>query len=185
MRTIIQHIGPLLGEVNTGSVFGQPNGSIANGQGFSPAPAPAPSLKNLWDVTRAIKNGEECMYIGTRTITTTGYTFWYVTLSATYKYPTQDWYNSINLLEDVADTTAHAVCQMATDEKFATIIASKAMLKGQYTFAQIPNYDPSQITGLTKGQTLYLRIALQAESGEMLGKYSNVLSYEYIGALTV
>lgn len=39
MKTIIQTIGPLYGEVVNGSVFGQPNGSVAR-----PQPNTAPSI---------------------------------------------------------------------------------------------------------------------------------------------
>lgn len=188
MRTIIQHIGPLLGEVNTGSVFGQPNGSIANGQGFSPAPTPTPSLAKIWNISYYTKSGYgtfDSLYYFVQ-----GSNIHYIFFTYNGNH-TQASNGStgplvkIELLEDIQDTSAHMMYQLATDAKFTNIIMQKAGATGKFTVFQVffdsLSADQFSALGLTEGQTLYLRVLLEDSSGNSLNRSSNTLEYIYRG----
>lgn len=192
MRTIIQHIGPLLGEVNTGSVFGQPNGSIANGQGFSPAPTPTPSLAKVWNIDyytgdyNRVYNSIIWYYGGTTR-------YFYFTYNGNTSTGTGQGNNGpivkIELLEDIQDTSAHMTFELATDAKFTNIIRRKAAAAGSFTTDRVYYNQVSdgftaaeaEALGLTKGQILYLRVLLEDSSGNSLNRSSNTLQYTWGG----
>ena len=104
-RTIVQDIGPLYGEANTGSVWGQPNGSYALGQG----PAPIVPPVNYSIAIDFISSSND--YVK--------YEYGY------YSSCKSNGTNSSALCEissqDIADLTIHLEFQLASDSDFSTI----------------------------------------------------------------
>ena len=180
MRTIIQHIGPLYGTVNTGTVFGQPNGSIAVGQGKAPAPSPDPTPitpSNLWTISYYSSQyglGERLME--------------YVDTAASPKYQLCSTLKSNNryvlpicqltLNEDVSDTSAHMQVQVAKDSGFTSMVATFDTSAGNFTTLPITGTYFSSSYGIKTGTTYYLRLALYDSTGASLNRYSNTLEME-------
>lgn len=184
MRTIIQHIGPLLGEVNTGSVFGQPNGSIANGQGFSPAPAPSPGSQiptvfsyDYWRGMSAVNPVDPYKYIKT-IINSSGQLVWYSSRQTTTS-TTNGPVGQLSVIQTISDNTAHVTIQLSTDSNFTEIIGYETYSAGTYpsSISQVRN--PTLKT--TAGTTYYARAVLVAEDGTIIGK-SNTLEFTGVAA---
>lgn len=188
MRTIIQHIGPLYGESNTGSVFGQPNGSIAI------TPMTDDSI-DVWTIKYSKAAGIDCESIG---IDLNKYTWgnatYYGWSLASYHvsddsdpwsdYSKADYVIDGTLNRSIADTTAKAQLQVSTDTGFTTVLYSLTLPSGDFNISQLdrggtytktPNYPD-----INNGVTYYIRFVLISQSGGIMGK-SNTLTFKGIG----
>lgn len=181
MRTIIQHIGPLYGEPNTGSVFGQPNGSVAIGQGFAPAPSPdptpidpsvPPTEKEIWKLNY-FDSGRYIGLIGSKIFCSK-----YSTLS-------EGSYNlaQFELINSEADLSNKAVVQLATDSEFKNLFIEKTYPSGTYSASgiELSTWSDNQISSptLNVNDTLYLRVIMRDPNGAYLYKKSNTLEYKW------
>lgn len=181
MRTIIQHIGPLYGEVNTGTVFGQPNGSIAVGQGKAPAPSPDPTPitpANLWTISYSIESGKIGELLMEYVYTPGANP--YVICSTPKGNDTGQILKicKVELNSDVPDTSAHMQVQIATDSEFTSMVTVFNGMAGK--FATLPSTDflskPS--FEIKTGTMYYVRLALYDSNGVNLNRYSNTLEME-------
>lgn len=174
MRTIIQHIGPLYGEANKGTVFGQPNGSIAIVNGIDKSVV----INEIWKIAfvetvsgKAVKfngiaTGSEGTYGPYSVIGK--YNFVTVTGSSSTKN-----FLSASLLQDIEDTGSVMRVEISTEEDFSTIFVSASAGSGEYTTV------PSIALGskrITTGTTYYIRLALYDSAGNYLEKYSNTIT---------
>lgn len=166
MRTIIQHIGPLYGEANTGTVFGQPNGSIAVGQSYAPEPSPSPEVTDLWTISYY---GDE--YVKILEYRSTYYAYYSSDGSSLL---TKKALCNIALNTTISDTSAHMQLQLSTSQTFDSLLSSFNGSAGKFT--SLPS--TTHVTGnLTSGSTYYIRLALFDSAGNDLGQYSNVLKF--------
>lgn len=174
MRTIIQHIGPLYGELNTGSVFGQPNGSIAVGQNLVPTPEPISKDEVIiWNLSYITYNGTAKYFRMTGSTT--------LKFSATAdgsKY-TSAIICSKELLQTITDTNTVTRFEMATDESFSDIIFTGNMATDEGSNVKTSFTNVTAPT-LTSGTEYYIRILLYSSAGTYLYKKSNVLAMTYI-----
>ena len=183
MRTIIQHIGPLYGEANTGTVFGQPNGSIAVGQGYSPAPTPDPTpvQSDLWTISKT-----DYFYLKTKYDSTTKMTsFIFIKYTTDTKGGNRTAGISVVLNETIADTTQYMKYEFASDSSFSTILATATQPAGQFSGTQYAIF--GSLSGqktYTTGTKFYLRASLMKSDGTAVGRYSNTLEYVYQGAIS-
>ena len=180
MRTIIQHIGPLYGEANTGTVFGQPNGSIAIGQGKAPAPSPdptpiTPTIEEIWTITRnSIFNAGNVNYL-------TRVAKWSYLMGSTKASVTAQNYDSytttaltkISLTGTIGSSDSIMYVQIADSEDFSNILASIPQVAGTYTSYPRLTTDMEVVAGTT----YYVRLALFDNAGNSLNKISNVLTF--------
>lgn len=177
MRTIIQHIGPLYGEANQGTVFGQPNGSIAVGQGYSPGPSPTPTpeIEQIWTisyqtvttyVTSTMQQQKQATYLR-------GVKNGLLNVMATGNYQ-NGWTQSlckVSLDETISATDNVMTVQIADSEDFSNILITGSATSGTYT--TVPNVTtPISIVAGTK---YYLRLRLFDSAGNDLYKISNTL----------
>lgn len=175
MRTIIQHIGPLYGEKNTGSVFGQPNGSVAIGQDYAPAP-PVPEPEQIWTAAYYFWNNS-----GTYVKQDQAFGIWngsngydlYCFAKGQGNFTNQLF--SVKLTGKIGDTTSVMKTQVATDDQFEDIIAEATSPAGYYGGG--PVAVPVSSTKLTAGQTYYARVKLFDSAGNDLNKFSNTLIF--------
>lgn len=168
MRTIIQHIGPLYGEANTGTVFGQPNGSIAVGQSYAPDPTPSPSpgVTDLWTISY---NTASDVMVNEYRRGSTWY-FYSCNGSVEQKSPLC----AIALNSTISDTSAHMQLQLSTSQTFDSLLITFNGTAGD--FSSLPS--TSHINArTTSGEVYYLRLALFDSAGNDLGQYSNILKF--------
>ena len=185
MRTIIQHIGPLYGESNTGSVFGQPNGSVAITR------ATDDSI-DIWTIKYSKAAGIDCESIGIDLNEYTWHSNVYYgwTLSSYHvnddsdpwsDYSKADYVIDGTLNRSIADTTAKAQLQLSSDTDFTNLLYSLTLPAGDFNISQLnKGGNGTNYPKIVNGVTYYLRCVLISQSGVMLGK-SNTLTFKGIG----
>jgi hypothetical protein len=170
MRTIIQHIGPLYGELNTGSVFGQPNGSVAVSQNLVPTPSePTKEEVEIW--TLSYYTMGKIYDYGFRISNNWSFLSLYNASTASSNLCT------VKLLSDITETNTVTKLQIATDEAFTDIVFSgNIATPSKYVEASFTNVDKPTLTG---GKVYYIRLLLYASSGAYLYKKSRTLSMTF------
>lgn len=141
-KTIIQTIGPLYGEVENGTVFGRPNGSV-----FVPSQNTiAASLPNAY---RYVKSNSTTYYV----------------CSSTGVTPTGG--NQLKMVAESQDIANYMQIQVATDSDFTSVIDSTNLTAGLFNQSLIGiAYDSGSITPVVAEETYYLRVRLISASGE-------------------
>ena len=161
-RTIVQDIGPLYGEANTGSVWGQPNGSYALGQG--PAPIVPPVVYSL-SISHPVHNGEEYDYIK---IYGTGY----VGCDSTgAKFLNR----MVKVTTDISDLSVHLEYDVATDSAFTTIIGHYVASNGDFGGAGSVTGD----TAIVAGNTYYVRAIAYAADASVIATADTIMFTGY------
>ncbi len=184
MRTIIQHIGPLYGELNTGSVFGQPNGSIAISQNLVPTPTPSEPTKEeieIWDLSyyKTRVYGSEVTYnLFNTTITDDTLTFTSARRNASGTLVAGEVFCLLSVLSPITETNTTAKFEVATDESFSSIIFSE-IISTPYGSVESQSFSGVEKPNFSTGTTYYFRIRLYSSSGTYLYKKSDVLSMKY------
>ena len=150
-KTIIQTIGPLYGEVENGTVFGRPNGSV-----FVPS---ANTITASVPATFAY-------------VRSTSTAYFVCNSSGTTPYGRDD--QSVHVIAESQDIANYIKMQIADDAEFTNILDDTIKPAGQFNlyFLQL-GYDAS-ITPLVAGTTYYLRFVLVSASGEAVA-VSNTL----------
>ena len=177
MRTIIQHIGPLYGELNTGTVFGQPNGSIAISQNLVPTPDPSSAESTLWSVSYYTKKMDY-----TKFKIEDSSTYWnFYSVDSTGLLDSSRLF-MVDLLSDVTETNTTTKLQISTDENFSDIIFSENIQNSLPTSYVVAHFSSSvSKPSLTKSTTYYIRILLYSSAGTYLYKKSETISMTYAG----
>ena len=171
MRTIIQHIGPLYGELNTGSVFGQPNGSIAVSQNLVPTPEPPTSDESvIWTITE---------YSGYSYFTVVSSLFYWSFNSSDGLTNTDSRLCIVRLLSDITDTNTTVRLQIANDESFSSIEWEGIISYSTSDSYVAPSFNGSSYPVFTDKKVYYLRLLLYSSGGTYLSKKSNTLSLTY------
>lgn len=177
MRTIIQHIGPLYGELNTGSVFGQPNGSVAIGQNLVPTPSePTIEEVEIWDLsyyddmfgkymlfTSSVASGT--LTFSSRLKRNSG---------ATLEGPTLC---NVSLLSAITESNTTTKFEVATDEQFSDIIFSGIVPTPEGDI--LPSFTGLEKPDFSSGTTYYMRLCLYSSAGTYLYNKSDVLPMTY------
>lgn len=171
MRTIIQHIGPLYGELNTGSVFGQPNGSIAVSQNLVPTPEPPSSDESvIWTISE---------YSFDHFTIESSYTTWSI-VSANSISTTDSKLCRISLLSDITDTNTTVKIQFSTDESFSSVDWEGTISYSTSDSYVAPKFKSSVTKpSFTNKTVYYIRLLLYSSAGTYLSKKSNTLSLIY------
>ena len=141
-KTIIQTIGPLYGEVENGTVFGRPNGSIF-------VPSQNTVTATLPSAYRFVKSNSTTYFI----------------CNSTGGNPTAD--NYLKMVAESQDIANYLQIQIATDSEFTSIIDSTNRSAGLFNESVvIVAYEAGSITPIVADETYYLRVRLMSASGE-------------------
>lgn len=170
MRTIIQHIGPLYGELNIGSAFGQPNGSLAVGQNLVPTPTPTPAVPTteteIWSTSYYVDSFYGFTYFKTKGN--------YLVSSESNGVLTSTNLFNISLLSDVTDTNTVVKLQVAKDSDFSSIVYTSNLSISPSASSVVCPLDTTPT--FTSGTTYYFRILLYSSAGNYLYKKSSTIS---------
>ena len=178
MRTIIQHIGPLYGELNTGTVFGQPNGSIAVSQNLVPTPEPSSKDEvTIWNLSYFKSVGTT--YGTAKYFKMTGSTTLKFSVTVDGSKYTSGYICEKELLQSITDTNTVTRFEMATDESFSDIIFTGNLATDESTNLKT-SFTNVTAPSLTADTEYYIRILLYSSGGTYLYKKSNVLAMTYI-----
>lgn len=187
-RTIIQHIGPLNGMADEGSIFGQPNGSVSK-QGYVPSEK---ANKTIWKINYHVGYNRNFnkLYTAISTANLKRTLSSYVIIDSGYF--SSDVF-TIQLIEDITSISTDPIyqkCEIYTDSDLKTLFYS-------FGFGEIENKTvettavsvghfvngvevmPKNPPSFTTGTLYYLRVKMVDKNGIDLGYYSNVL--EFIG----
>lgn len=151
MKTIIQTIGPLYGEVSNGTVFGQPNGSV-----YTP-PANTLSVKADYSATNAyVKNGDTNI-VSCRSDGTFG-------TVATFNVSGQVPYIFIS--------------ELATDSGFTNIISTSTGTSVSPGFAALGAFGVNSQYTIVSGTTYYARLRIVTVNGQYTMATSDTYTLE-------
>lgn len=170
MRTIIQHIGPLYGELNTGSVFGQPNGSIAVSQNLVPTPEPIPENPQVFTISSSWYGKEYPNFYAQGSDSSWSWK----SLNLTTSSSSSALFNVESVTSDITDIIK---LEIATDTSFENVVFSinaGSVTTGLYNPVYAGVTKPTRFD--VSGNTYYIRLAVYSSSGVFLNKYSNTLT---------
>ena len=185
-RTIIQHIGPLQGEVENGSIFGQANGSVSK-QGY----VPTPKIDSIiWEIKYDVYWSRWNYYRILTDIDTDN-------LTRTLKVGTESSQGMLSsvlftqqLIADISSIkgTVYSTIEIFSDSDLKTLFyATPKTEVTSRTVQETPESIGYEVHGVevmpkvppefTTGELYYLRIALKDDQNNYLGYYSNILEF--------
>lgn len=174
MRTIMQHIGPLIGEADSGTIFGQPNGSISLKQGYVPV-QPIPTIPKVWELSYLTVNDIPCTYIRTAHYTTPE--SYEIRVTNSTKNSGYDTVLRYKLIVNV-DESYGAKIEFATDSNFTDIVETVPISFGNYGTSIGWGFSADSMYSFIKDKQYYCRFVVITIDGVVVGT-SNIL--EFVG----